>query len=258
MRRHKKRKTSATVKKKAEPRTQPRPLSFTQPAPSASSPFQQSLTTPTTNINNNININIGHGTSGSLSHRQHCPYCGRHFRSLARHLEKHHDQQPEVRAAMELSQLQTPSPAATSRSFSSPAQPSSSSGPSLFSREHDSLCSPSKPGAVSFSLSLAPPTPSNASKKTSTTANKKGTSPAAGPVNKTPAVTPARRGRPPKRVKAEQQKKHEEVKRSRDEAPPTPGQQVNKDDTRGDGHEDEKSAEMKRCVQPEIFSICLS
>ncbi|KAJ3585112.1 hypothetical protein NHX12_013834 [Muraenolepis orangiensis] len=37
--------------------------------------------------------------------RQHCPYCGRHYRSLARHLEKHHAGQPEVRAAMELAHL---------------------------------------------------------------------------------------------------------------------------------------------------------
>ncbi|KAK1889607.1 Histone-lysine N-methyltransferase H3 lysine-36 specific [Dissostichus eleginoides] len=41
---------------------------------------------------------------GALSRRQHCPYCGRHYRSLARHLEKHHASQPEVRAAMELAQ----------------------------------------------------------------------------------------------------------------------------------------------------------
>ncbi|XP_056613056.1 uncharacterized protein LOC130428743 isoform X2 [Triplophysa dalaica] len=244
MRRRKKQKTAAAVKKKAPPRTQPRPLPFTRPAPSSSSPFRQSLTTPTTNINNNININIGHGTSSSLTHRQHCPYCGRHFRSLARHLEKHHDQQPEVRAAMELSHLQTASPALP---FASPTQPPSSSGPSLFSHEHES--STPKPGAVSFSLSLAPPLPSNTSKKTSAAASKKGPSPAASAV-KTPPVTPkppARRGRPPKREKAEQQKKHEEVKLAQDEAPPTPGQKENEDDTRGDGRGDQKSAEMESC-----------
>ncbi|KAJ4948598.1 hypothetical protein JOQ06_020131 [Pogonophryne albipinna] len=43
---------------------------------------------------------------GALSRRQHCPYCGRHYRSLARHLEKHHASQPEVRAAMELAHTQ--------------------------------------------------------------------------------------------------------------------------------------------------------
>lgn len=264
MRRRKKRKTSVTVKKKAAPRTQPRPLSFTRPAPSSSSPFQQSLTTPTTNINNNININIGHGASGTLSRRQHCPYCGRHFRSLARHLEKHHDQQPEVRAAMEQSHLQTPSAATTSRSFSSPAQPSSSSGPSLFSREHDSLSSTSKPGAVSFSLSLSPPPPSSTSRKTSTTASKKATSPAASAVNKSPPVTPnppARRGRPPKREKTEHQKKHEEVKKhtQEEEAPPTPGREESKDEmhTRVDGHEDEKSVDIKRYVSVQSFVTLL-
>ncbi|KAJ8410936.1 hypothetical protein AAFF_G00179710 [Aldrovandia affinis] len=56
----------------------------------------------TTNINNNININIGRdGAAGMVEavvgagQRQCCLYCGRHFRSLARHLEKHHAQQPE-------------------------------------------------------------------------------------------------------------------------------------------------------------------
>nr|XP_055074338.1 uncharacterized protein LOC129453947 [Misgurnus anguillicaudatus] len=256
MRRRKKRKTLVTVKKKTTPRAQPHPLSFTPPAPSSSSPFQQSLTTPTTNINNNININIGHGASGTVSHRQHCPYCGRHFRSLARHLEKHHDQQPEVRAAMELSHLQTQAPATAS--FSSPARPTSASGPSLFSRQQDSLSPASKPGAVSFSLSLSQPPSLNPSKKNAaalSTATKKGTMKT---VDKTPPVTPARRGRPPKKEKEEQQKKREEVKQVPEEAPPTPGKEEEDEDTRDDGPADEKmSAETvssQRSHMPPLLS----
>ncbi|XP_067257187.1 uncharacterized protein [Chanodichthys erythropterus] len=236
MRRRKKRKTSASVKKK----TQPRPLSFAHPAPSSSSPFQQPLAPPTTNINNNININIGHGAT----RRQHCPYCGRHFRSLARHLEKHHDQQPEVRAAMELSHLPTHAPSADS--FPSPAQPSSSLGTSLFSREQEPLSSPSKSGAVSFSLSVSPPP--NTSKKTSTAPTRK-------VVNKSAVVTPnpppARRGRPPKREKELQQKKQEEVEQTKEEPPPTPGkeeeeeeEEENESDVREDGSAEEKNGEM--------------
>ncbi|KAE8277221.1 hypothetical protein D5F01_LYC24932 [Larimichthys crocea] len=53
------------------------------PSPSPS----RHLATPTTNINNNININIGSSSGATVSRRQHCPYCGRHYRSLARHLE---------------------------------------------------------------------------------------------------------------------------------------------------------------------------
>uniref|UniRef100_A0A3B1J558 Si:cabz01080528.1 n=1 Tax=Astyanax mexicanus TaxID=7994 RepID=A0A3B1J558_ASTMX len=169
MQRRKKRKTAPASKKKAQ-RVQPRPLSFARSAPS-SSPFQTPLAPPTTNINNNININIGRGTGGTVSRRQHCPYCGRNFRSLARHLEKHHDQQPEIRAAMELAHLRSSQtstathPAGSgSHSFTSPLQPSTSSsaapGPSLFSRERDSQ-SASNSGAVSFSLSLSPTSTTN-------------------------------------------------------------------------------------------------
>lgn len=243
MRRRKKRKTSASVKKK----TQPRPLSFANPAPSSASPFQQPLAPPTTNINNNININIGHGAS-----RRHCPYCGRHFRSLARHLEKHHDQQPEVRAAMELSVL--PANATPTDSFLSPAQPSSSSlGTPLFSREQEPLSSPSKPGAVSFSLSVSPPP--NTSKKTNATPmpTRKGVSKSISKSVSKCAVThtpppPARRGRPPKREKELQQKKQEEMEKTKEEAQPTPGkeeeEEENKLHVKGDG--EEKNGEMTR------------
>ncbi|XP_016408754.1 apoptotic chromatin condensation inducer in the nucleus-like [Sinocyclocheilus rhinocerous] len=233
MRCRKKRKTSATVKKKA----QSRPLSFTCPAPSSPTPFQQPLAPPTTNINNNININIGAG--GELSRRQHCPYCGRHFRSLARHLEKHHEQQPEVRAAMELSQL--PNQDASSLPFSSPAQPSAALGTtSLFSRERDALSSPPKSGGVSFSLSLSPPPASSSSKKSSAmmVTPGKGTkkSPGASPK------PPARRGRPPKKQKELPLKKQEEAERVKEEAP---GKQEEQElDTRGDASAEQKNGEM--------------
>ncbi|XP_073692881.1 uncharacterized protein [Garra rufa] len=264
MRRRKKRKTSVTVKKKAPPRTQPRPLSFTCPAPSSPSPFQQPLAPPTTNINNNININIG--ANGTLSRRQHCPYCGRHFRSLARHLEKHHDHQPEVRAAMELSHVPAHTAGAASHPFASPAQPSSSLGTSLFSREPNALSSGSKSGSVSFSLSLSPPPVANTSKKSSLTSPKKGAALAA---KKSPAVTPnppARRGRPPKKEKAQQQKKQEEVERTKEEPPPTPGKQEEKEeneeeeeetDMREDGSTEEKNGEMassQRSHMPPLLS----
>ncbi|XP_056316809.1 uncharacterized protein LOC130231496 [Danio aesculapii] len=244
MRRRKKRKTSTTIKKK----TQPHPLSFTRPAPSSPSPFQQPQAPPTTNINNNININIG--ASGTLSRRQHCPYCGRHFRSLARHLEKHHDQQPEVRAAMELSHAPTHTPNTNIHTFPSPAQPSSSLGPSLFSRERESLLSASKPAAVSFSLSLASPQSSATTKKSCSTPRKS--------VKKSPGTPPARRGRPPKKKeeKEKEKKKQEETEREKEKEelppPPTPGK-VEEEEVEEevvnmveDGGAEEKNTEITR------------
>lgn len=226
MRCRKKRKTLATVKKKA--------LSFACPAPSSPQP----LAPPTTNINNNININIG--ASGTLSRKQHCPYCGRHFRSLARHLEKHHEQQPDVRAAMELSHL--PNQDASSHPFSSPAPPSAALGtPPLFSRERDALSSPPKSGGVSFSLSLSPPPASGSSKKTKVMP-RKGT-------KKSPRVSPnppARRGRPPKKEKELQLKKQEEEEAEQAKEEEAPEKHEEENDTREDGSAEEKNGEMVR------------
>ncbi|XP_016300194.1 uncharacterized protein LOC107656764 [Sinocyclocheilus anshuiensis] len=163
---------------------------------------------------------------------------GRHFHSLARHLEKHHEQQPEVRAAMELSQL--PNQDASSHPFSSPAQPSAALGTtSLFSRERDALSSPPKSGGVSFSLSLSPPHASSSSKKSSAmmVTPRKGTkkSPGASPK------PPARRGRPPKKQK-ELQLKKQEAERAKEEAP---GKQEEQEfDTRGDASAEQKNGEM--------------
>ncbi|KAM3857845.1 uncharacterized protein ACN63O_018919 [Diretmus argenteus] len=173
LRRRKKRKVAAVVnsKKKATPtstRGPGRPCStFSSPAPvapparSQSQPPVNALAPPTTNINNNININIGSGSGATVSRRQHCPYCGRHYRSLARHLEKHHANQPDVRTALELAQLHThnssngnashPHPSSSSstahsHSFAVP-QPSSSNPapPPLFSKERESPATRSKP-----------------------------------------------------------------------------------------------------------------
>ncbi|XP_030635315.1 splicing factor, arginine/serine-rich 19 [Chanos chanos] len=282
MRRRKKRKTATSTSKKkaAAPRAQPRPLSFSRPTPSTPPPcpsFQAPLAPPTTNINNNININIGRGPGSSGSRRQHCPYCGRHFRSLARHLEKHHDQQPEVRAAMELAQLHTHSshpsavPAATSHklSFSSP-QPSSSTAssssvPSLFSREKDSQNGASGSG-VSFSLSLSPPVAASSKKSPASLSSpsRKSTATPTPPVKSSPVTPPnppARRGRRPKKEKVEQQKKQEEMERAKEEAPPTPGREEEEEEeeeelemseVREEESPEEKNGEMTSSHRPHM------
>lgn len=52
------------------------------------------------NTTSNVNINVPRGGVSIDSMRQTCEYCGRHFRSLGRHLDKHHAHQPEVCSAL--------------------------------------------------------------------------------------------------------------------------------------------------------------
>ncbi|XP_036967897.1 uncharacterized protein LOC119027116 isoform X1 [Acanthopagrus latus] len=307
LRRRKKRKLPAVVnsKKKTAPtstRGPGRPCSsFTRPAPVASPARSQSqssvssLAPPTTNINNNININIGSSSGTTVSRRQHCPYCGRHYRSLARHLEKHHANQPEVRTAMELAHLHTqnpsngsaahphPSPSSSSstsaphsHSFAVP-QPSASNAapPSLFSRERESPATRSSTGGVSFSLSLSPPASTQpvATKKGPSLplpATKRPTPPMVSRVKSPspPPPTPPRRGRRMKKEKHEEQQKVEvESSRSQEELvpPPTPEPDVDPDEDlelSGEGEEDapeEKNGEIVRHhISPLLSSLsCL-
>ncbi|KAM9836584.1 uncharacterized protein ACBR49_019024 [Aulostomus maculatus] len=277
----------------------PHPLSlsvsdYLTPSWSQSQPPVSSLAPPTTNINNNININIGSSSSATVSRRQHCPYCGRHYRSLARHLEKHHANQPEVRTAMEMAQLQThnasngtashphassSSTSAThSHSFAVP-QPSASNPapPSLFSRERESPGTRSSTGALSFSLSLSPPS------STQPAANKKGPSLQPPAVKHPPApVTPQvkspsppplptpRRGRRMKREKQEEPPKVEvESSRSQEELvpPPTPEPDIDPDEDlelsgEGEGENEEKNGEIvsshRHHISPLLSSLsCL-
>ncbi|CAL1590973.1 unnamed protein product [Knipowitschia caucasica] len=177
LRRRKKRKILLSVnsKKKSSPTTSHRGpgrpcSSFSRPvASSVGSQVQSPLSTiatPTTNINNNININISSSSSTVLNHRQHCPYCGRHFRSLARHLEKYHNNQPEVRTAMEMAHLHNHSNGGIVQNHSAQnpsfAIPQNSNTPPLFSREKEPPAGRSS--QVSFSLS-APSSAQPSSKK---------------------------------------------------------------------------------------------
>ncbi|KAI4808763.1 hypothetical protein KUCAC02_000809 [Chaenocephalus aceratus] len=264
LRRRKKRKLTAevTTKKKSEPPCS----SFTHPQPATppARPQTPALAPPTTNINNNININIGSSGGGALSRRQHCPYCGRHYRSLARHLEKHHASQPEVRAAMELAHQQrsnsgAPHPSSassSSHSFAVPQPAASSPPPPLFSRERESPSTRSNPGGVSFSLSLSPsPSASPAAAKKPPSTPRPGTKrpappPAATRVKTPPSPPPPapRRGRRMKREKNEEQPKVEvESSKSQEELapPPTPEPDVDPEedlDLSGDPAEEKNGA----------------
>lgn len=294
LRRRKKRKIATpvtTTKKKsvANPRAGPgRPCSssFSRLAASSTSTPAQTpsqpatpLAPPTTNINNNININIGSSSGATVSRRQHCPYCGRHYRSLARHLEKHHANQPKVRAAMDLATRHTHSSSTSSHphsssttsshghTFASP-QPSSSSAPAPpphFSRERerDAPATRSSSAAVSFSLSLS--AQSAVAKKGSNLSvqtPKQCFAPAVAPVKSLP--TPARRGHRPKRAKEEQQKT-EGCFRSKEEAIPPrstpepeeeePGEELELCGA-GEGESPEnKSAKMARYVMDNMVLL---
>ncbi|XP_077356261.1 uncharacterized protein LOC144003657 [Festucalex cinctus] len=264
LRRRKKRKMPAVVsaKKKGAPASSRGPgrpcSSFSAPPARSNTQPVGAVAPPTTNINNNININIGSSGGAPVSRRQHCPYCGRHYRSLARHLEKHHANQPEVRSAMELAHLRThsngnPSPASATRSHSfavpQPSVSSPAAPPSLFARERDS------PGAVSFSLSLSPPAPKKVAPGSLLSTARRVAPPAAARVKSPtpPPPSPPRRGRRMKREKLEEQQKVE-VERQQEELapPPTPEPDIDPEEdldlsADGDGEApEEKNGETTR------------
>ncbi|XP_035493181.1 uncharacterized protein si:dkey-117m1.4 [Scophthalmus maximus] len=86
---------------------QNRPLPLSHPPAQSSPPCSSSssLVKPVFKApvplgsNSTSNINSSRGVSID-SMRQTCEYCGRHFRSLGRHLDKHHAHQPEVCSAL--------------------------------------------------------------------------------------------------------------------------------------------------------------
>lgn len=244
IRRRKKRKITtmtANSKKKSSPTTSRAPCSsFSRPIATAvrsqTQPSLSAMAPPTTNINNNININISSSSSTVLNHRQHCPYCGRNFRSLARHLEKYHSNQPEVRTAMEMAHLHSnsngsiahPHPASSTsapqnHSF---AVPQNSSAPSLFSRERESPTSRSSQGTVSFSLSLSPPSstqhPAKKGQSLPTPALKHTPPPASQQVKSPSPPSGQKRGRRPKRENHDRSPKPEVESQEELVPPPTP------------------------------------
>ncbi|XP_029977017.1 uncharacterized protein LOC115409865 [Salarias fasciatus] len=247
LRRRKKRKIPAAVnsKKKSAPTSSrgpgrpcssfSRPASVPPPGRSQPQPSVGSLAPPTTNINNNININIGSSSGATVSRRQHCPYCGRHYRSLARHLEKHHANQPEVRTAMEMAHLHTQNPSNGSAAHPHPSSsssaphghsfavpqpsPSNPAPPSLFARERESPATRSSTGSVSFSLSLSPSPTSTQPAAAAATAAKKGPSLPLAP-SKLPASPMAARVKSPSPPPPSTPKRGRRMKKEKHEEPP--------------------------------------
>nr|XP_057945779.1 uncharacterized protein si:dkey-117m1.4 isoform X2 [Doryrhamphus excisus] len=105
------RKRRGTPSKKKTPNRTP-PASSSRPLPSShppsSSPPSSISTKPvfkapaplSPNTSGNVNTNSPRGAVSIDAMRQTCDYCGRHFRSLGRHLDKHHSHQPDVCSAL--------------------------------------------------------------------------------------------------------------------------------------------------------------
>ncbi|XP_029360538.1 uncharacterized protein LOC115045143 isoform X2 [Echeneis naucrates] len=87
-----------------------RPLPSFQPQSQSSPPCSSSSSSTKplfkapaalgSNSMSNIDTSVPRGGVSIDSMRQTCEYCGRHFRSLGRHLDKHHAHQPEVCSAL--------------------------------------------------------------------------------------------------------------------------------------------------------------
>nr|XP_015799087.2 uncharacterized protein si:dkey-117m1.4 isoform X1 [Nothobranchius furzeri] len=119
--RRRKKRRGAPSKKKTPHRTPPgrsppicpsgvphlsRPPNSSQSSPPCSSsstfikPEFKSPTLLGASFTGNITTNFQRGGASTDSVRQTCEYCGRHFRSLGRHLDKHHAHQPDVCSAL--------------------------------------------------------------------------------------------------------------------------------------------------------------
>lgn len=109
--RRKKRKASPATHAKRNPVQQPpsHPPSF----PLSLSPSSLQSTAPSRPVfkcpapagvpANSVSVSVGRGQS-SVAEKQRCVYCRRHFRSLQRHMDKHHAHQPDMQSALEQAQ----------------------------------------------------------------------------------------------------------------------------------------------------------
>ncbi|XP_041790175.1 flocculation protein FLO11 isoform X3 [Chelmon rostratus] len=84
----------------AHPSAQSSPPCSSSSCPSSAKPVFKAPAPLGSNSTSSININVPRGGVSIDAMRQTCEYCGRHFRSLGRHLDKHHAHQPEVCSAL--------------------------------------------------------------------------------------------------------------------------------------------------------------
>ncbi|XP_024145854.1 serine/arginine repetitive matrix protein 1 [Oryzias melastigma] len=113
LRRRKKRRGTPSKKRKTHGPGRPTPPSFSSapqfsPSCSSSSSPTKSAFKPPAALSSGSSINPVRGAVSTESVQQTCEHCGRHFRSLGRHLDKHHSHQPEVCSALVERYTQTP------------------------------------------------------------------------------------------------------------------------------------------------------
>lgn len=101
LRRRKKRRGTPSKKRKTHGPGRPTPPSFSgvpqfSPSCSSSSSPTKSAFKPPAALSSGSTTNPSRGVVSSDSVQQTCEYCGRHFRSLGRHLDKHHSHQPDL------------------------------------------------------------------------------------------------------------------------------------------------------------------
>ncbi|XP_076845660.1 uncharacterized protein LOC143490958 isoform X2 [Brachyhypopomus gauderio] len=172
------------------PPSMPRSLPSTPPQPAAPSRPVFKCPAPAGVAGGAVRVGAGRGVSATVQ-KQCCVYCGRHYRSLPRHLDKHHAHQPDVLVAMERAHTSAHLPHLHA------SLPSSSSSSSMHSHCHRDA--PGHRVVVATQQSLPLASPARRSPALSSPSRK---SPAP------PPVTPPRRGGVPVSV----------LKRS----PPTP------------------------------------
>ncbi|XP_061883354.1 uncharacterized protein LOC133634246 [Entelurus aequoreus] len=117
--RRRRRRRGTPSKKKTPNRTPPASSSHPLPSPQPpSSPPSSASTKPVFKApalldSGSVSTNGQKGGVSIDAMRQSCDYCGRHFRSLGRHLDKHHSHQPDVCSALveRYTQMHNASPA---------------------------------------------------------------------------------------------------------------------------------------------------
>ncbi|XP_061772487.1 serine/arginine repetitive matrix protein 1 [Nerophis ophidion] len=117
--RRRRRRRGTPSKKKTPNRTPPasssHPLPSSQPpsSPPSSASTKPVFKAPALLDSGSVSTNGQKGGVSIDAMRQSCDYCGRHFRSLGRHLDKHHSHQPDVCSALveRYTQMHNASPA---------------------------------------------------------------------------------------------------------------------------------------------------
>ncbi|XP_019117278.2 serine/arginine repetitive matrix protein 1 [Larimichthys crocea] len=206
--------------------------------------------------NSTSNVSVPRGGVSIDSMRQTCEYCGRHFRSLGRHLDKHHAHQPEVCSALverytQMPRLHTQNTNPTAAHAHAP-QHSKSSHIAAQSRGSD------LPQSGVQDLSMSPPTLTAASQSPSS-AGRNSTPPVLTPPRgqNSVAVSVLKRSPPPVSVTQSRKGATRKLKKERHEE---------EEDEEEDDEEDVEVVEVKRpkeeddveVVCPQSFSSKLA